>query len=94
MMEKIIIRKEEKNDYYDTEPMTQRAFWNKHRPGCDEHNLVHKLRSDQAYLPELSRLAVLDGKIVGWIMYSKARIVNLKPGSMKMIRGNFLTWKQ
>lgn len=68
------IRRETHEDYYDVELMTQRAFWNKYKPGCDEHLLVHKLRDDVHYLPELSRIALVGGKIVGTIMYSKAWI--------------------
>ncbi|QHQ63870.1 GNAT family N-acetyltransferase [Anaerocolumna sedimenticola] len=56
--------------------MTQHAFWNKYRLGCDEHYLVHKLRQDKDYLPELSRIAVKDGAVIGCIMYSKARVVD------------------
>ena len=72
----IIIRKETKEDYYATELCTLRAFWNIHGPGCNEHLLVHKLRDSEDYLPEISRVAELDGKIVGVIMYHKARIVD------------------
>ena len=71
-MNNIIIRKENKEDYKSTELMTMRAFWNIHGPGCNEHLLVHKLRESDAYLPEISRVAEMDGKIVGTIMYSKA----------------------
>lgn len=74
MLDRIIIRQEEPKDFYQTEHMTQRAFWNKYRLGCDEHYLVHKLRTDSAYLPELSRIAVLNETVVGCIMYSKARV--------------------
>jgi predicted N-acetyltransferase YhbS len=56
--------------------MTQHAFWNKHHLGCDEHYLVHKLRQDKDYLPELSRIALKDGTVIGGIMYSKARVVD------------------
>ena len=35
---------------------------------------MHKLRASKEYLPELSRVAELDGKIVGAILYSKAWI--------------------
>jgi predicted N-acetyltransferase YhbS len=73
--EEIEIRMETEDDYYNVELMTQHAFWNKHHLGCDEHYLVHKLRQDKDYLPELSRIAVKDGEIVGCIMYSKARVV-------------------
>jgi ribosome small subunit-dependent GTPase A len=71
----IIIRKETKDDYQAAEFMTMRAFWNLHGPGCNEHLLVHKLRDAEEYLPELSRVAELDGKIVGAIYYSKAKVV-------------------
>ncbi len=72
----IIIRKETKDDYYATELCTLRAFWNIHGPGCNEHLMVHKLRDSADYLPEISRVAELDGQIVGVIMYHKARIVD------------------
>ena len=75
-MNNIIIRQETKEDYYNTELMTMRAFWNLHGPGCNEHFLVHILREAKEYLPELSRVAELDGKIVGAIFYSKARVVD------------------
>lgn len=56
--------------------MTLRAFWNMHGPGCNEHFLVHILRNADCYVPELSRVAVEDGRIVGVIMYSKAKVVD------------------
>lgn len=73
--EQIEIRPERTDDMHGVELLTQRAFWNKHAPGCNEHLLVHKLRNDGAYLPELSRIAVVDGKLAGCIMYSAARVV-------------------
>lgn len=71
----IVIREERFEDHWDTEYMTQKAFWNLHNPGCSEHLLVHKLRSDAAYVPEISRVAEKDGKIVGTILYSRAKVV-------------------
>lgn len=70
----IIIRKEKEEDYHDSELVTKRAFWNKYRPGCDEHYLVHKLRTDEAYVPELTRVAEVDGTVAGLIMYAKASL--------------------
>jgi predicted N-acetyltransferase YhbS len=67
---------ETSSDWYAVELMTQRAFWNKHHLGCDEHYLVNKLRRDKDYLPELSRIALKDGQVIGCIMYSKARVVD------------------
>lgn len=72
----IIIRKETKKDCHATELMTMRAFWNIHGPGCNEHLMVHKLRDAGEYLPELSRVAELDGRIVGAIFYSKAKVID------------------
>lgn len=73
---KCIIRPERPKDYYQTEHMVMRAFWNIHGPGCNEHLLVRILRDSDDYLPELSRVAELDGKIVGAIFYTKAKIIN------------------
>lgn len=75
-MSKIIIRKEVKEDYKKTEYMTLRAFWNIHGPGCNEHLLVHVLRDAECYEADLSRVAELDGEIVGTIMYSKAKVID------------------
>lgn len=72
----IEIRMETEDDWYDAELMTQHAFWNKHHLGCDEHYLVHKIRHHEDYLPELSRIAVKNGQVVGCIMYTKSRIVD------------------
>lgn len=70
----IEIRKEAPQDYYETEAMTRRSFYNVYGPGCDEHLLVHKLRTHKDYLPECSRIALVDGMIAGLIMYFKCVI--------------------
>lgn len=70
----IEIRKETPQDYYETEAMTRRSFYNVYGPGCDEHLLVHKMRTHKDYLPECSRIALVDGKIAGLIMYFKCVI--------------------
>lgn len=71
----LIIRPEKPSDFYTTELITKRAFWNLYKPGCDEHYLVHKLRDDEAYLPDLSRVAEHAGEVIGAILYSKSRVV-------------------
>lgn len=75
-MNEIIIRKEAEKDYKNTEYMTLRAFWNIHEAGCNEHFLVHLLREADCYLPKISRVAEADGKIVGTIMYARAKVVD------------------
>ncbi|MFZ5450597.1 MAG: GNAT family N-acetyltransferase [Thermodesulfobacteriota bacterium] len=72
----ISIRLEEPNDYRNVEYLTREAFWNVYKPGCDEHLLVHKIRKVPAFVKELSFVACEDDKIVGNIIYSKAKISN------------------
>lgn len=74
LRDKIEIRKETEADYLATEEMCLRAFWNLHGPGCDEHLLVRKLRLHEDYLPELSRIATIEGNVAAVIMYSTAMI--------------------
>lgn len=71
-----MIRPETKADYYDVERMTQLAFWNNHHLGCDEHYLVHKLREDEGYLKDISRIALIDNEVVGAIFYSKSVVLD------------------
>ncbi len=72
----IVIRLEDKADYREVENLTREAFWDLYKPGCDEHLLVHKLRNVSAFVPELDFVAVEDGKIVGSIVYSRAKVVD------------------
>lgn len=75
-MSRIIIRPERAEDFRKTETMVRRAFWNIHGPGCNEHFLVSIIRKSPDYLPEFSRVAEMDGEIVGAIFYTKAKVVN------------------
>ncbi len=72
----IKIRLEEPADYRTVEELTRDAFWGMSRPGCDEHLLAHKLRKVAAFVPELDFVAEVDGKIVGNIIYSKAKVLD------------------
>lgn len=74
IMKELIIRNINEKDYYDVEYLTKRAFWNINMPGCDEHYFVHRIWSDEAYIPEISFLAELNGEIVGAILYTKSRV--------------------
>lgn len=75
-MNEIIIRKETEKDYKNSEYLALRAFWNLYGPGCSEHYLVHILRDAGCYVENLSQVAEYEGKIVGLIMYSKAKVVD------------------
>ena len=70
----IIIRNITDKDHYEIELVAKRAFWNLNMPGCDEHYLVHRLWNETCYIPEISLAATTDEKVVGAILYSKAKI--------------------
>lgn len=74
MLKNLLIRAETPADYKKTELMTMRSFWNKYWPGCTEHYLIRIIRESKDYIPGISRIAELDGKIVGAIYYTKAWI--------------------
>ncbi len=68
----IILRPEKESEYRIVEELTREAFWNHHTPGCNEHYLVHIMRDSDSFIKELDYVAVVDDKIVGNIMYTKA----------------------
>ncbi len=68
------IRREEVQDYRQTEELTREAFWNVYRPGCYEHYLLHCFRDREEFVPELDLVMEIDGKIMGHIMYTRAWI--------------------
>jgi len=72
----ITLRLEEKEDFKIVEDLTREAFWDVHCPGADEHLLVHNLRKTNVFIKELDFVALNDKKIVGNIMYAKAKIKN------------------
>lgn len=53
MKENIIIRLERENEYHEVENLVRESFWNVYRPGCLEHYVLHQLRNDPAFVPEL-----------------------------------------
>lgn len=75
-MSEIMIRNESKNEYREVEELTREAFWNLYVPGCNEHYLVHIMRDHEDFIPELDFVAEADGKIVGNVMYTKAKLVD------------------
>lgn len=73
-MANITLRPETPSDFHEAEWVCQQSFYNEFIPGCAEHYLLHTLRTDPCYVKELTRLAILDGRIVGGIYYLKALI--------------------
>ena len=71
----IIIRRETPADYAAVEHLTREAFWNVYRPGCTEHYVVHVLRSDPDFVPELDLVMERDGQLIGHVLYMRAKIM-------------------
>lgn len=72
----IKIRNEKETDYNVVEKITRKAFYNLYIPGASEHYLVHIMRPHEDFIPELDFVIELDGKVIGNIMYTKARLVD------------------
>ncbi len=72
----ILIRNEIAEDYRVVEEVTREAFWNLYVPGCSEHYIVHTLREHKDFVRELDFVAIVDGRIVGNIMYTQANLAN------------------
>lgn len=70
------IRLEEERDWRAAEELTREAFWNVYRPGCTEHYVLHRYRSDPAFVRGLDFVMEDDdGRLVGHVMFLKAEIV-------------------
>jgi predicted N-acetyltransferase YhbS len=68
------IRLEQEKDYFEVENLTREAFWNVYRPGCFEHLVLHNLRYNACFVPELDYVMEEDGKIIANIVYAKASL--------------------
>ncbi len=78
------IRLEQPDDYPAILRLTYRSFLTLDYPGrrrMDEHYLLHLLQGSPFVIPELCFVAVLDGTIVGHILYTKSEI--LRPDGTK-----------
>lgn len=72
----MVIRNEEKKDYQEVESITRKAFYNLYVPGCTEHYLVHIMREHEDFVRELDCVIEVDGRVIGNIMYTKARLID------------------
>ena len=75
----IIIRLEKKEEYQKVENLVRESFWNVYRPGCLEHYVLHQLRNDPAFVPELDFVMFLnengkEGKLIGQNMFMRTAI--------------------
>ncbi|GEN52203.1 GNAT family N-acetyltransferase [Halobacillus faecis] len=68
------VRPEKKEDFQAIEQIIIRAFENEEMSDQTEHQLVGRLRNSDAYVPELSLVAVEKGEIIGHLMLTKVTI--------------------
>ena len=75
----ITIRLEKKEEHQKVENLVRESFWNVYRPGCLEHYVLHQLRNDPAFVPELDFVMLLkendeEGKLIGQNMFMRTSI--------------------
>lgn len=69
----------------EVEDLTRKAFWNLNVPGCSEHYLVHIMRNHPDFIPELDFILEKDNRIIGNIMYTKAKLVDEKNNEKQIL---------
>ena len=76
MEEKMYIRQENAKDHREVYGLIKEAFASAEHANGNEQDLVDALRKGEAFIPELSLVAVSDEKIVGHILFTKAKVGN------------------
>lgn len=74
-MKNIEIRKETKKDIPAVHQVIAEAFQNEPYSDQSEHLLVKRLRNSDAFVPELSLVAISNNTIVGHIILTKIKII-------------------
>lgn len=74
MNKNIVIRLEKKEERREVENLVRESFWNVCRPGCLEHFVLHELRNDADFVPQLDLVMLLDGRIIGQNVFVLAAI--------------------
>lgn len=74
MNKNIVIRLEKKEEHHEVENLVRESFWNVYRPGCLEHFVLHELRNDADFVPQLDLVMLLDGRIIGQNVFVRAAI--------------------
>lgn len=67
MTENVVIRQERAEDEATVENLVREAFWNVYRPGCQEHDVLHRLRASPNFVREFDFVMEGDGRIIGQI---------------------------
>ena len=69
----MIIRREKKEDFNSISEVNEQAFKQK-----DESELIKRIRASKNFIPDLSLVAELNRKIIGYILFSKIKIIGIK----------------
>lgn len=70
----MFIRQEKPKDYKEIYNLITEAFAIADHSDGNEQNLVAALRKSDAFIPELSLVAEVDGEIAGHILFTKAKV--------------------
>ena len=68
------IRQEREDDFQGVQSLVKRAFLNAKHSDGNEQDLVKKLRKSSAFVEQLSLVCEDDGRICGYILFTKNRI--------------------
>ena len=72
------IRQEKPEDHEDVFSLIEAAFLNESNSDHQEQFLVDRIRKSYAFIPELSLVAEVDNKLVGYVLLSEITIQNDK----------------
>ena len=70
----LTIKQESKRDYKEVYNVVKTAFQTSSQSDGKEQDLVTTLRNSNNFIPQLSLIAIKDGKIVGYILFTKINI--------------------
>ncbi len=70
----ILIRRECNRDYKAVENLVRESFWNIYKPGCTEHYVLHCMRKNPDFVPELDFVMLRGGEIIGQNIFVRANI--------------------
>lgn len=69
-----VIRLEKADEHREVETLVREAFWNVYRPGCMEHYVLHCLRGNADFVPELDFVMELNGRLIGQDVFVRTAI--------------------
>ena len=73
-MDDVVIRLERADERHSVEALVREAFWNVYRPGCLEHYVLHCLRDDPDFVPQLDFVMEHGGRLIGQNVFVRAVI--------------------